>query len=1099
MAGGWLGEWLVIRMRTRFLLANEGWLGTLTSAFGWRIDAAVTSRTGKPPVVFMDRTSFIRSTGRRWRADWIGRWMVLGLAARILGAAESDAEAAGDGVRGDSSRKTHAVDGTQSLEGLQGARYFPSVLDVRELGLGQATAGELRASIAAYQRGNVLAAQRLFPVGYSPLSAEESVYHAALLLAAGDVERAEVELAAAKPEAGETDAVVQRVVEALSGWIALVRDPVLAGSLEPRFEPLLATEWLVESHRLQMWFRLQEALQAARFAAAAAPDSGLAWARVAELEFGLGERRSAGQALEAALGLAPELAPAVSLRGFLLVAGNHGNDAIGLFEQALALNPLLAEAWLGRGLCRMRQGHFLAGLEDLRVAAKLDPRRSSLRAYLGKGLAVVGQLEGAQEEWRLAAELDPRDPTSFLYAALGWSRQNEPNRAMDALEESQERNHGRQPFRSRFFLNPDRAVGGDNLAELYRDAGLEETGVREAIRAVQAGYADGSAHRFLADSYRALGDGRRVELRGGVPGASEHLLATLLSPVGAGSLSPIVSQFEPARWFEQDRTGFVTETRYSDNGDWRENAVAYGVIDGTSYALEMRYRHENGERRNEDLEMLGGTLRLQQQLGADDGVYLKVEGYRSEYGDLVPYYDPASASAGFRAREIEQPGLLLGWHHEWSPGQHTLLLAGYRKARLEALNPEQTPWFLGPSAATNVFWVGFDQQYENRFDLWRAEAQQIWEGDSTLLIVGARFASGTTTADNDYGAVVSGSDPFIEAISGYYLPAEQVVEATLGQVSAYAYGQWEMTSTLRLLAGMSYDWLRYPANYRYAPLAEGEETQDDLSPKMGFFWEPDVNTTLRGAYTRTLEGLGVDHSLQLEPTGFAGFSQAPGARFLAATNSIEGTRWETMGGSIDRRFAKRTYLGMTAEWRRAEAKRQVGGMGVASDSFFAPVPLQAEQEVNFDDTSLRFDLTQLLGDGWSMGCRYRLSWSRLERRYTDVNSTTTLPAAFLSPVEEESLLHEIRLRTMYQHRRGLFGQIEASGFFEENEGYTPDGSSEQVWQLHAEVGCRFRRRQGEVGIGVVNLTDQDYRLSPLGTGERISRQRAFYVQVRLAL
>src|SRR6266581_8315792 len=73
------------------------------------------------------------------------------------------------------------------------------------------------------------------------------------------------------------------------------------------------------------------------------------------------------------------------------------------------------------------------------------------------------------------------------------------NDAVRDLEESQELNSNRSIYRSRLLLDQDRAVRGVNLAYIYDDAGLSEVGVWEASRAVNADYANFSAHLFLAD------------------------------------------------------------------------------------------------------------------------------------------------------------------------------------------------------------------------------------------------------------------------------------------------------------------------------------------------------------------------------------------------------------------------------------------------------------------------------------------------------------------------------------------------------------------------------------------------------------------------
>ena len=50
---------------------------------------------------------------------------------------------------------------------------------------------------------------------------------------------------------------------------------------------------------------------------------------------------------------------------------NQTREAITWFDRALATDSALGNAWLGRGLCRIRLGHAAEGREDLLVAAAL--------------------------------------------------------------------------------------------------------------------------------------------------------------------------------------------------------------------------------------------------------------------------------------------------------------------------------------------------------------------------------------------------------------------------------------------------------------------------------------------------------------------------------------------------------------------------------------------------------------------------------------------------------------------------------------------------------------------------------------------------------
>ena len=255
---------------------------------------------------------------------------------------------------------------------------------------------------------------------------------------------------------------------------------------------------------------------------------------MAELEFSFGHISEAIKALERALRLAPRNAEALALQGFLLAAQNKIGEAITYFEQAMAVDGALANAWLGRGLCRIRQGNADAGRKDLLVAAALEPQRALLRSYLGKAYTDAGEANLASKEFVRARQLDPKDPTAWLYSALFEQQNNQINEAIRDLEKSEEMNNNREVYRSRLLLDQDRAVRGANLANIYRDAGMFDVSLREAVRAVNSDYANYSAHLFLANSYDQFRDPKQINLRYETPAETEYLIASLLAPVGAG-------------------------------------------------------------------------------------------------------------------------------------------------------------------------------------------------------------------------------------------------------------------------------------------------------------------------------------------------------------------------------------------------------------------------------------------------------------------------------------------------------------------------------------------------------------------------------------
>ncbi|PYI82902.1 MAG: hypothetical protein DME26_16135, partial [Verrucomicrobia bacterium] len=484
---------------------------------------------------------------------------------------------------------------------LQWAFYYPAVLDLRDLPLAPDEQKILSESLAAYRAGDLLAALAGYPAGRQLGSDAERVYYAALLLSVGQIEQTQDALAALPP--ADPSERLRRLATALRQLIAAVKREPNPATLNPQ----LATEFLAASYYEQSRalgdVSLRVALELAWRAAIDSREFGFAWERVAELEFSFGRINRALDALNKSLALAPRNAQALALKGFLLAAQNKIREGIDWFNQAIAVDPALGNAWLGRGLCRIRRGDAVGGREDLLVAAALEPQRAALRSYLGKAYSNEGDTRRAAKELQLAMDLDPKDPTAWLYSALLNEQNNRINEGIRNLEKSKELNENRSVYRSKLLLDQDRAVRSANLARLYADADLGDVAVREAGRGVAADYANYSAHVFLANSYEVERRANLSNLRFEAASFSEYLLANLLGPANGWLLAQPVTQLEYSQLFERDRVGLIANTEYFGRGAWHHSSAQYGTWNGSSYSLEAEYRAEPGERVNQDLEI----------------------------------------------------------------------------------------------------------------------------------------------------------------------------------------------------------------------------------------------------------------------------------------------------------------------------------------------------------------------------------------------------------------------------------------------------------------------------------------------------------------
>lgn len=980
---------------------------------------------------------------------------------------------------GQAPTKTAVID---AINIIQWCLYYPGVLDVDELNLSADEQIILADSLSAYRRGDLLGALSLYPENRSPDSDGEKIYRAAVLLAVGDVP--------------ETEVILQTLTAA-SPFADALREMIAAVKYQPWTRvapPTLATEWMAESYYYQSRSQLEEARKAAQAAVAKSPAFGLAWARLAELEFSFGDTTQAQAALENALRLSPRNAEALALKGFTLTAQNKISTAISFFDQAIAIDGALGNAWLGRGLCRIHQGHRREGLDDLLTAAALEPQRSVLRSYLGKAFSDAGDNRRSTRELGLARRLDVNDPTSWLYSALLNQQRNRINEAVSDLEKSQELNDNRSVYRSQLLLDQDRAVRGANLANIYRDVGMTDTSVREAVKAVNSDYANYSAHLFLANSYNELRDPNSVNLRFETPYLSEYLVANLLAPVGAGTLSQQVSQQEYSKLFERDGLGLSSSTEYFSHGDWRQSAAQSGTFGNSSFALEEFYSSTHGYRPNSDLEQTEYDFRFKQQITPKDDVYLQVTLANSSGGNSAQYYNQADATnAPFRFRDRQEPILIAGYHHEWSPGIHTLLLASRLSDTFSVTNPLQPTYLLGTESGVllELLPITVRQDYRSKLEIYTAEAQQIWQTPRFTTVMGARFQDGGFDNRNH-------EDNFRVDLIDLF-PNTAIIRQDLftqfQRVSGYGYEQWQVVDSVRLIGGLSYERLVIPGNYRFAPLSPKTETSYHLLPKAGGIWTPFKDTTLRAAYSESVGGASFDQSFQLEPSQVAGFNQAFRSLIpesVAGANA--GATFTSYGVSLEQKFPTRTYVAVVGEILESTVKRKNGAFEFTQSG--GPFISRLRERLDFREESVSLSVHQLVGREWAFGAIYRVSRAELKDDFTEVSDKVGAASTFTPRTTLSGTLQTLDVHAIYQHPVGVFARLNGSWTQQDNRGYRPARAGEDFWQWDVLAGYRFPRRQAEIVVGVLNVTDQDYRLSPLNLYQEKPRDRTFVTQLR---
>ncbi len=954
---------------------------------------------------------------------------------------------------------------------IQWCFYYPAVLNPADIPFTGAERAALAKSLAAYAGGDLLQALADAPAGLATQSAATRTYFAALKLAVGRVGEAEDLLAPA--EAGATP---------LRELIAAVKFQPIT----PLRDPANSSGWLARSYYLQSRSQLPAALNAARQAVKLAPEFGFAWARVAELEFDSEHRRAAGAALARARALSPRNAQAVALKGFMALGENRPHPALDWFDRAVALDGSLPSAWLGRALAEAQLGSDEAARRDLQVAVTLEPQRGLFRSYVGKAWSQSGEDKLAEKDFALAQKLDPADPTAWLYSALHRFQTHQVNGAVRDLEHSTELNDNRGVFRSRLQLDRDLATRNADLAAIYDAAGMTEVSDRAASRAVEESYSDFAGHLFLANSLENQEDPQRFDLRFETARESELLVANLLAPPGGGNLSQLLSEQDHLQYFGTRPFGFSSLTEYGSGGDWNQAATAFGSADGLSIALDAQYVSQNGQRPNNDLEHRQFSLTAKQQITPSDGVYFQAGYFRGENGDVAQHYDPADAIPGLRVKEEQNPNLFVGWNHEWSPGSHTLILFSRLTDRLSLTNPQPSVLFMQQDGAG---FIGVEDylstlKQDLDFTLYSGEVQQIWESPKQALIIGGRYQRGTVDTHSTLNALEFGAT------------TNQSVSPYLERFNGYGYYQWRPISVVRLTAGLSYDLLTFPQNVDLPPVLGGEERHSLLGPKVGFTAEPWRGGWLRGAWTRSLGGLFFDNSVRLEPAEVAGSVSAFRSLIPESVEGlVPGTKFDSWTLGFDQSLPSQTYFGIGAELLQSDGSRDVGAFTNVVPFIPAIIsPTMTRQALDYRERNFSAYVNQLIGRDWSVGARYRLSEAKLNAQLPDLAG---VPGVSLQEQNARAVLHHGQLFLIYNHPCGFFAEWSSDWFHQDNHGDAAALPGDDFWQHNIFAGYVFPHRRAELRLGVLNLTDQDYRLNPLNLQSELARRRTFTVSLRM--
>ena len=252
---------------------------------------------------------------------------------------------------------------------------------------------------------------------------------------------------------------------------------------------------------------------------------------------------------------------------------------------------------------------------------------------------------------------------------------------------------------------------------------------------------------------------------------------------------------------------------------------------------------------------------------------------------------------------------------------------------------------------------------------------------------------------------------------------------------------------------------------------------------------------MRAGYSQSVGGASVDQSFQLEPSQVAGFNQAFRSLIPEAFGGANaGATFTTYGVSLEQKFPTRTYLAFAGEILQSSVNRLDGAYEFNDNG--GPLNSGMREQLDYTEWSLTGSAHQLIGRDWSLGLIYRLAHARLVDRFPEISPAVAAANDFIARSDLRGLFHTLDLQAIYQNPCGFFARADALWRHQDNAGYATELPGDDFWQVNLQAGWRFFHRRAEFSAGVLNVTGQDYQLSPLNLASELPRDRVFFTQFR---
>lgn len=179
-----------------------------------------------------------------------------------------------------------------------------------------------------------------------------------------------------------------------------------------------------------------EALKSVQRAVALAPEHFDAQFTLGRALYSVGDSASAVKAFRAALKLKPDDARSLFFLATALESAGDTDAALSAYHDLATRHPQAAEGHLGAGVLLIKRGgeDTEKGIQELRLAVRIDPDLYEAQVTLGRVLLMRKLVDESIEHLQRAAQLAPANPEPHYQLALAYRRLGQNDKATEETE-----------------------------------------------------------------------------------------------------------------------------------------------------------------------------------------------------------------------------------------------------------------------------------------------------------------------------------------------------------------------------------------------------------------------------------------------------------------------------------------------------------------------------------------------------------------------------------------------------------------------------------------------------------------------------------------